>query len=132
MIDTKHARTLQQRAVDSHRHAVWYKNWLAQNALALLDELDRLRLMMGIVKELAKCDPVFDGECSLCGIMLDRFKDGPGKHDPMCPWRMAREIPCPKCSDHEWKAQPNGFYRCTKCPSEKSAAEFALMDTKET
>jgi hypothetical protein len=40
----------------------------------------------------AACDPVFDGECALCGTgYLDRFHDGPEKHATTCPWRMAKE-----------------------------------------
>ena len=44
-----------------------------------------------IVDAVAKCDPVYDNECALCGVGgLDRFNDGPEKHATDCPWRLAR------------------------------------------
>lgn len=40
-----------------------------------------------------------------------------------------KEAPnCSVFSEHEWKEQPNGYFRCTKCPFEKTAAEIAIME----
>ena len=53
---------------------------------------DELRAMRVIVRQLAKCDPVWDGECVCCGQGgLNRFKDGPERHAADCAWRLAKE-----------------------------------------
>ena len=37
--------------------------------------------------------------------------------------------PCPTWEDHEWEETWLGYYRCTKCPFEKTLSEITWMNS---
>jgi len=50
-------------------------------------------------------------------------------------WCIAEEVvgdeePCPTWKDHEWVRQQSGYFRCAKCPFEKTEAEIELMESQ--
>jgi hypothetical protein len=50
-------------------------------------------------------------------------------------WCVAEEVigdeePCSTWRDHKWERQQSGYFRCTKCPFEKTEAEIAIMESQ--
>ncbi len=76
-----------------------------------------------------------------CGCVIGRHRDAHnqlpcGDDEDVCElgWRLPPAVidpfapPCANWADHVWVQQANGYYRCSKCPFEKSAGEIAYMD----
>jgi len=65
---------------------------VAKTRVLYQEERDEAREQLDLLRhEVAACDPVYDGECALCGkIGLDRFSAGPDRHADGCPWRLAK------------------------------------------